>query len=91
VKKRAASELTIEKSVAAGSETSTVGYSFQELFPWSFYPRAVLSTSVYSAKTVAGVASPTPVIKMAKFLHGKANRRQIAIFGMSISRSDFDW
>ncbi len=62
VKKSTASELTIEKVVAAGSETSTVGFSFQELFPWSFYPRAVLSTSVYSAKTAAGVASPTPVM-----------------------------
>ena len=62
VKKETASESTIEKLVAAGSETSTVGFSFQELFPWNFYPRAVLSTSVYSAKTAAGVASPTPVM-----------------------------
>jgi|GEM_PF-1241221 len=62
VKKETASELTVEKFVPAGSETSTVGFSFQELFPWNFYPRAVQSTSVYSAKTAAGVASPTPVM-----------------------------
>ncbi|MHC8945934.1 hypothetical protein ACYX78_14805 [Advenella incenata] len=62
VKKSTSSELTIEKVVAAGSETSTVGFSFQELFSWNFYPRAVLSTSVYSAKTATGVASPTPVM-----------------------------